>query len=179
MPKILHFVTTGAHNYFLYPLIDYRDKGRYEIVVGTLFARGAMHDDLEARGLRTFALDCTKWSQYLPAALRLAWLIRREKIDIVQTHLFDACCVGLLASRLSGRSVGLFTGHHPHESLLQYRVNGKWLALFVDMVNCRWLAHRAVALSEHLRDVLVNWARVPERKVVVLPNGFRLLPNTA
>lgn len=174
MAKVLHFVSNAEHCYFLYPLIDYHDRSRFEVVYGTLSPAGVMHRELEARGVRCFALGCTRRRQFPLAALRLARIIRREKINIIHGHLFEANLVGMLASRLAMTSRGVFTGQHSHECALQREVNRKRYPLWLDSVSSRWLSHRAVAHSDKVWDVLVRREKVPPGKVVLIPNGFDL-----
>src|SRR4029077_7146574 len=96
-------------------IADLTDRSRFELAFGSLGPRGSLHDELEARGLLTFALGCRGRRAYPSAAFRLARWLRRWRADVVQTHLLDACLVGLTAARLAGTPLGVLTGHHSHE----------------------------------------------------------------
>jgi len=62
--------------------------------------------------VKYFNLGVTKRWQYPLAVVRLAKLLRREKIDILQTHLYYAGLIGVLAKRLAKKTIVALTRHH-------------------------------------------------------------------
>lgn len=101
----------------------------------------------------------------LRALLQIPSIVRREKVSVVQTFLFDADFYGLLAARLAGRRVFLTTRRaikrrRPHH-IRGYRMTN-------------WLAHRIVCNSEAVRAFTLEAERVRPEKVLVVPNGARL-----
>jgi glycosyltransferase involved in cell wall biosynthesis len=88
-----------------------------------------------------FALGASSRSSYPIAAGRLAWRLRRDRVDILQTHLVDAAAVGLVAATVS-RTPIIVTRHHLDEHWLL----GKPLFVQLDRLYSR-LATRTVVPS--------------------------------
>src|SRR5438874_7596936 len=111
----------------------------------------------------------------LVATLRLAWLIRRERPDILHTHTAKAGTVGRIAAVLAGRRrppivVHTFHGHvlrgyfGPGRSLL-FRLLERWLA--------RWTT-ALIAVSPQVRDDLVSLGVAPPDRFAVIRLGIEL-----
>lgn len=97
--------------------------------------------------------------------LQLADIVRREKIGIVHTFLFDADVYGMLAARMGGPWSVVTTRRAIKKDrplhLLGYRLtNG-----FVDRIVCN---------SEAVRDFTLKKENPPSDKVRVIPNGVDL-----
>jgi glycosyltransferase involved in cell wall biosynthesis len=116
----------------------------------------------------------------LIATLRLAWLIRRERPQILHTHTAKAGTVGRLAARLAGRArppivVHTFHGHvlRGYFGPVRSRVF-RWLE--------RWLARGTtalVAVSPQVRDDLVAFGVAPREKFAVIRLGIELEQRVA
>src|SRR5207248_3024805 len=131
---------------------------------------GPLQEQMRACRLRSFALNCASRAHYPRAIIQLAAWLRRERVDIVQTHLFEASLVGLAAARLAGTPLAILTGHHSHEIPLHRRR----LLLGVDRLASRWLAHYIMAPSVDMKEIFIRDEGVPAEKIVVLPYGFDL-----
>ncbi len=103
------------------------------------------------------------------AILRLARLLRRQKVSIVHGHFFDPTFVGLVAARLAGVKF-VFTRHHSdHHS----RIGKKWHTR-IDAW-CGRNASRVIAVSEATRRIMIDDERVPEHKITTVYNGMNPL----
>lgn len=101
------------------------------------------------------------------AVLKLARELRRRRIDIIQTHLYEASLVGLLAAKLARTPVKVLTRHHLDQALMI----GKALPIYAD----KWAARTAdhiVTLGGAVKEHLVNREGVPAEKVNVVYQGF-------
>ena len=96
---------------------------------------------------------------------RLISIIRRERIDLVQTHLAGADFQGGLAARLTGRPV-VAVLHSVADDRATYRMRRRVLAKFAT----RHLADRLVAVSEAAKATHVSELGIPPDRFVVLPN---------
>jgi glycosyltransferase involved in cell wall biosynthesis len=170
MLKVLHLITGNARSPYLCAIADHTDRSRFEVIVGSLAGEGPLHEEMRAKKVRTVALGCETRARYPLAVWRLARWLRRERADVLQTHLFDASLVGLVAARLAGTPVAVFTGHHSHE-VPMYR---KRLPLWLDALCARWLAHWISAPSAQMKEMLVENQGAPASKIVVLPYPFEL-----
>jgi glycosyltransferase involved in cell wall biosynthesis len=132
------------------------DRARFQ---GTLLCQpgsklGAM---TEKRGIPTFWLKIR--SPYDPIAfVRIARLVRRERIDVIHTHSSrDAWLVGAVGKLLG---VPVFRTRH-----LLTRIGGPF-------VYAR-LADRVLTVSEDVRRYLVSEG-VPSERVIAVPTGINL-----
>jgi glycosyltransferase involved in cell wall biosynthesis len=103
--------------------------------------------------------------EILRTVLEIRRHCRRERIDIVHTHIFFASLVGLLGARLAGIPVRINTRHHASMN------HGKpfyWLDRLTNL-----LANRIVATSEILRRVLQR-EKAPGRKIRLIRLGIDL-----
>lgn len=101
--------------------------------------------------------------------LAFAGLLRflfRIKPDVVHCHLFTANILGLLAAKLTGVPLRLYTRHHSDYHFRYFPKGVKWDKL------CNHLAHRIIAPSQVVKDVLVDREGVASEKVSVVHHGF-------
>ena len=109
------------------------------------------------------------------ATVRLAWLIRRERPDILHTHTAKAGTVGRVAALLAGRRRPPVVVHTFHGHVLRgyFGPLRSWLFRQLE----RWLASRTTALiavSPQVRDDLVALGIAPAERFVVVRLGIEL-----
>jgi glycosyltransferase involved in cell wall biosynthesis len=137
------------------------------LLVGSLSRHNSPSWLAAANGARYFSLNSSKRYSYPTAVLRLARLLRRERIDILQTHLFDAAIVGILAARLAATPVVVMTRHH----LDQVGLIGSRFHIALD----RWSARKAdhvVVLSNAVRNYMISTDRLSGDNIEVIYQGF-------
>ena len=113
--KVLHVITDAEPNAYFGLIAAGTDRDRFDVRFASLCSRGVLQDQLHDSGLPSAALGADHRRQYPQATIKLARMIRRSKIDVVQGHLLDACFVGLLAARLANAPAPVMTAHHCHE----------------------------------------------------------------
>ena len=116
---------------------------------------------------RYFCFNADSRVRYPGAIARLAGLLRRERIDILQTHLFDAGVVGVLAARLARRPLAVVTRHHMDDVLL----GGTRFHVAID----RWMAKKAarvVVPSRAVRNHMTSRERLNGERIEVIHYGF-------
>lgn len=118
-------------------------------------------------GVGYLSLDADSRLQYPAAVVRLARFLRRERIEVLQSHLFDAGVIGVLAARLARTPLTIVTRHHTDQVVLV----GTALHIQLD----RWMARAAdgvVAVSNAVRDFLVTQDGVDSTPIEVIYLGF-------
>jgi glycosyltransferase involved in cell wall biosynthesis len=99
--------------------------------------------------------------------LRLVRLMRREKPDIVHTHLFKSDLHGRLAARWAGVPVVVSTAHN--NDAWAKRAPLGWL-----YGRTAQLADRIIAVSDEVREYQIKYTFLPPEKIVTIDNGVDL-----
>ena len=131
-------------------------------------ASSFLEEHLIQKGYNVYYIRCRGKRDWLPAFIRVWRLLRKIKPSVVHCHLIQATIIGLAAAKVSGVKKRIYTRHHSSLHHV-YIKKGRWWDKFSNN-----LATNIVAASGAVKKILINWERVPERKVVVIPHGFKL-----
>jgi glycosyltransferase involved in cell wall biosynthesis len=125
-------------------------------------------DELRAAGVRFFPLDRDSIRD-VRVLVSLVRLLRRERIDILHAHLWDANLVAVVAGFLARTPVVV-----AHEHTWSYE--GDLLRVLTD----RFLVARGssafLCVSEEDRRKMIEIERIPAQTIRVVTNGIRPLP---
>ena len=168
--RIVHFISDSQPTGYFRLIARHTDHHRFKMEVGSLDRAGGLQEGLREIGIPTFALGATRRWSYPLATLRLALRLRRDRVDVLHTHLFEASLVGLLAAKLARTRLAIFTGHHSHEVPLHQRR----LLFEVDRLAARWLADVVISPSGEMRDTFVNVYGCRPDRVEVIEHGIDL-----
>jgi len=170
--KVLHVITGlegGGAERQLVNLLRGSAGIQIQHEVVSLLDGGVYERDVRATGTVLHTLNMTR-SRLSPLALfRLASLIRRSRPDIVQTWLYHADLIGLLAARLAGGTPVVWTLRSSQLELHHYsRLTGLTIKALSRL--SRWpaaiLANSTAGMNDHLAiGYRPRWARV-------IPNGI-------
>ena len=98
---------------------------------------------------------------------KVAELIRRERIDIIQTTLFYADMIGTLATRFSFVPVIISVEHGSHGKNDPLRVSS------YHVLSYRWAmkhVQKIVAVSHEIRNSIIRYRKIsPEKEKTSLP----------
>ena len=140
-------------------------RERFEAwVCATRSITDAVTEELQLAGVHVLALGRTRTTDVLPF-LRLARLLRQERIDVLHAHMFGSNIWGTLIGRLCRVPVVIAQEHtwsyrgQPFRRLIDGRLIGR-------------LATRFVAVSRLDRTKMIEIEHVPEEKIVVLPTAY-------
>lgn len=168
--RILHLFVSlpvgGAENLLL-SILRGLDPARYESVVCTLGERGALAARVEALGIPLVELGLMRRGTGRSEAVRaLAELMRRERIDLLHTHLYHANFIGRLAARRAGLPCVV--------SIHNTYTRPKWHRRLINW----WLARRhtgaIIAGSGEIRRDILRYDHVRPELVEVIPNAVDL-----
>jgi sugar transferase (PEP-CTERM/EpsH1 system associated) len=136
------------------------DRTRYNVTVCATRSAGNYQPLLDEAGVRTIILDRnSRWETY--KLLGLLRLMRRERIDILHTHLFGSNTWGRILGKLAG--VPVIIAHEHWSSKSQREV-------WVDRLLYR-LSDRILVPSEASKRIVMEMERIPARCLSVLYNG--------
>jgi len=170
MISVVHLITglsSGGAEAMLTKLVLGMDRSRFRLLVVSLTHAGMYGPQLEAQGIRVVCLGLNRpWKAPL-VFWRLVRLLRRERPQVLQTWLYHADLLGLLAGRCVGVPVILWNircSWVPREP-------GKWL---------NWqLQKLLVRLSGWPHLVLANSQQGMEthRAAGYRPKHWKIIPN--
>lgn len=158
---------------YFWSIVRQHDRDRYPVMFCTTAHAGALQKRFEEAGTPQFSLDVTGRRQYPMAILRLAQLLRREKVSILHAHFFDPTFVGLIAARMAGSSF-VFTRHHSDHNI---RIGKKWHTK-IDAW-CGSHADHVIAVSEATRRIMIDREGVPGGLITTVYNGMNPLGEPA
>ncbi len=169
-PRTILYLSTssgpGGAERVISNLASSLDKDRYRAIL-CLFRPGWIQERSESRGVRTYIIPThgmTDWRW----ALQFRRLLRQEQVDLIHAHEFDA--------NVQGTCVGAMMGLP-----LVATVHGKnyFWERFRRRLAYRWVSRRAtmVAVSENLKQFIVEQVGVSADRIKVLYNGVDALPH--
>jgi glycosyltransferase involved in cell wall biosynthesis len=179
--KIVHVISglsTGGAEMMLNRLLSGMDRSRYENVVVSLTGLGTLGGRIEALGVRVYALGRRPESTthaigvmdfmylLLIGLWKLMVLLKRERPHILQTWLYHADLLGLLAGKLARVPAIMWnvrcTESNEHRKVAMCLL--AWLSRYPDMLVVNSQAGRRYHESKGYRPKL--WVHIP--------NGFDL-----
>jgi glycosyltransferase involved in cell wall biosynthesis len=168
--RFCHVIDGSNHNPLLYNSIKFSDREKFEYTIISLEPANGLQEQMKELGVHSFSLNYTSRKQAISALWRLYKYFRNEKIQIVQSHLFDASLIGLCGARLADVPVTIFTGHHSAETPLHNRK----LLTFVDGLSGRFFSRHTIAPSSQMKEIFVRDLKLPASKIAVVHHGFDL-----
>jgi glycosyltransferase involved in cell wall biosynthesis len=174
---VLHFIQEGDTSGIFPNLAKWHDKSKYRILFASLYRFDArLAEYMKSQGVESFSCDAQSRKDFPAAAAKLAGYLKREKVDILHTHLFEPSVVGLTAGFLAGTKYRVSTRHY---SDYHTRVSKNWHVRLDKL--CNSLSHKITGVSQHTSDHLIEVENVPANKVVTIYNGIdfdRITPSS-
>lgn len=165
--RVLHLITrlpVGGAERLMATVVRLLDPGAFESVVCCIQDGGAVAEEIQAGGVPVICLGLMEKGGFDRRVVpKLVELIREQKIGLVHSHLYHANLYGRLAATKAGIPA-IVSVHNAYTRRKWYR----------HLLN-RWLGRRSaavIAVSADIRDDIVRYDRLPESRVIVLPNGI-------
>lgn len=170
--KILHLTTDSkiaGTERLLLELAEKNSRDIFDMHFCTLAPWGRFHQQIQALGLHSCTLGLQGLRNTLSVYIRLLKLLKRERFDIVHTHLFLSSFLGLTAAHLAGVPFCVMTRHYSDYMYLF----GNCLKIKVDRL-CLRLCDRVIAVSNAVADVIKNRDKIDSAKICPIHNGIDL-----
>ena len=151
----------------LYRLLKHMDKSRFECKVISLASPGPVGEMIADLGIPVYSLEMQRGHPSLKALLRLVHLLKDQKPNILQTWLYHADLLGLIAGKLAGVANILWNVRSSNMDMTQYRrLSG-------------WVVRACAALSGFPQGVVINSnaGRHYHQKIGYRPSKWLLIPN--
>jgi glycosyltransferase involved in cell wall biosynthesis len=170
--NILHLITdlnTGGAEVSLYRLLRRMDRSRFNNRVISMIPVGEIGEKIRALGIPVTSLGLSPGQFSLAALWSLARELRSERPDILQTWMYHADLLGLLAAKLNGIQPVVWNIRSSVIDTSLYRpLTGQVIRL------CSWLSNmpRAVIINSRAgREYHTDIGYHP-RRWVLIPNGI-------
>lgn len=166
--RICHIAaTTEGATWMIEQLRELRDAKGYEVSAIIAAGCGALAEKLEREGIPFSRFDfefpaMKGWRSLLNRVVQLALLLRRERYDVVQTHLFASMVLGRLAAWLADVPVRLAMVAGPYHLEAH---TPRW----IDSTTL-WMETGLIASCEYTRT-LYRGLGVPEKRLSVIYYG--------
>jgi glycosyltransferase involved in cell wall biosynthesis len=173
--KVAHVITglgIGGAERFLRTLAVAVDRTKYDLHFFCVVSGGKLIPEIEKLGYQVHVIPCYNWERKIPFRFvlgniwKLIRIFRREKFDIVHTHLYRANMIGRIAALLAGVPYIYATEHNTNA----------WKKP-VDIFWDKFLAHfsdKIISVSEYVRYFTINQERLNPEKVLTLWHGIWL-----
>jgi glycosyltransferase involved in cell wall biosynthesis len=166
--NLLHFAEDSDTSGYFPQLARWHDRSRYRMHFGTLKPMAPwLREFMLDQGVSCFSCECKSRKSYPLGLAKLADYLRREKIAVLHTHLFDPSVVGLTAGVLARTPLRVMTRHY---SDYHTRINKTWHVKLDQM--CNRFSHAIIAVSEHTAEHLIGVEKADAKKVVTVLNGI-------
>ncbi|MHB1567641.1 MAG: glycosyltransferase [Solirubrobacteraceae bacterium] len=165
--RVCHFSASALDGHYFKNMAQGLSAHGVEVLLGSLHGAarpGWWRSDL--RRVNSFSLGASSRSRYPAAVVRLARLLRRWRVDILQTHLFDGAAVGIPAARLARVPLLIVTRHHHDQHWLLARP----LHVRLDRLMAQ-TADRVIVPSAAVRGLMVTRERSDGSRIQVIRLG--------
>lgn len=152
---VLHLIETlakGGAERLLVSTLKHIDRDRFNPMVACLFDMLDFQKDLENLGIPVFRLSMKNRFDWRRGICKLAKIIKKNKVDIVHTHLFHANIYGRIASLFSPAKTIVTTLHNKDYT---YEDNGRLsfkLRKYIDGYTGRCLNSKFIAVSNAVKE---------------------------
>ena len=159
---ITHDLGIGGLQQVVVNLCKAIDKEKFEISVLCLRALGVYSKEIEKLGIKIYFLGNKNTDYFM--FLKVAKLLRREKIDIIHTHNTQPLIDGTLGALLSNVKTIVHTDHaREFPDKIRYMIAEHAMSYF---------AYRVVGVSQHTCENLINYEKIYKKKIRIIENGI-------
>lgn len=147
---------------------EYLNKELFEIsfvILGE--GNSALYNYLSKTETPVYHIQYRGKKDIVKSLIKLLKIIRASRPSVVHTHLFEANLVGLTAALLLRVKKRIYTRHHATIHYKEFKKGLKWDKL------CNFIATDIVAISNNIRQILIDWDKVDASKVHLIHHGFK------
>jgi len=169
MRKILYLIESddpGGAEKVVLALVEYF-KHKYPIVIGCL-RRGWIYDQLIAKGFNPKVIPTNNGPVDLKLLCHLIQLIKRERVGLIHSHLFDINFYSSIAAKITGIP-HLCTEHgdihHPSKTSKKNLIKARILSI---------CSHKVIFVCRYTKTVFCKISNISKGKSAIIYNGIKL-----
>ncbi len=168
---VLQFAGLINRNDFIDTIIRGADPKRFKMMACTLSADCNIEPLAYGGRFAELSLEARSRAQYPRAVLRLARILRSQKVDILHAHHFEEAFLAVAAARLAG-NCRVVVGRHYHDEIYLLTRSAKRAILLSAEALVNREARQVVVPSRVIQRLLLERQGVASDKVAVIPYGF-------
>ncbi len=167
--KIMFLITSlsmgGAERHVLLLARELLKYEMFEPIITTLSSGGVFYQQAIEAGIRVISLK--RFNRYdLSTIIRLFFLLRKEKVSILHSHMYFSNFIGRIAGRLAGVPIIIATEH----GISLWK--NKFLIIF-DRFSHK-LSDRIITVSELSRQVRIKREKIDKNKILTIHNFINI-----
>jgi glycosyltransferase involved in cell wall biosynthesis len=139
------------------------NKQKYDVEIWSITRTGTLVDEYKAKGIPVRVLNISTYHNPFNF-LKLAWLLKEARVDIIHTHTYFTATIGRVAGWMAGVRTMV---HHVHSTYWRY----SFVNVCVERVLSRWTS-KIICVSQAVKKFVVDDERINEAKTIVIPNGI-------
>ena len=155
----------GGAEELLFEIIRKIDRKKFNPVIACMWDKGLIAEKIEKEGVKVHLVGMHSRFDLI-TIFRIAKLLKKEKIDVLNTHLFPANTYGRLAGILARTPIIISTEHNVDEwKNFIHKSIDYFLSFFTDKI---------ITVSEAVRNFYIREEKIPFSKYVTIYNGLDL-----
>lgn len=169
MKTIIYVISQVSHSKLFEWTARALNRDKYKLVFVLMHSRETTFEtNLRNEGFEVFRLTYLTKKDIPSCVLQMRAIFKNIKPDILHTHLFEAGIAGMTAARICRIPVRI---HTRHDAMIHHDFHPA--AVKYDKFINR-LSTRIIAISENVKEILMNLESVPQSKISIVPHGFEL-----
>lgn len=161
---VTHDLAIGGLQQVVVSLCRSIDRDIFNISVLCLRRLGEYKSEIEDLGIKVLLLPQKKKGTDYFSFIKVATILRDEKIEVIHTHNTQPFVDGTIASLLSGLKVKIIHTDHARYFPDKFRY------MFAEHV-MSYFAYKVVGVSKHTSDNLIKYEKISKNKIVTIENG--------
>lgn len=161
--QITHDLAIGGLQRVVANICRTIDRDRFDVQVLCLRELGPFAADIERLGIKVSLIPQIGRTDYF-SFLKVARILRSERIDVIHTHNTQPFVDGTMGALLSGVRTIVHTDHARNfPDKRRYMLAERAMSFF---------AYRVVGVSDHTSANLAKYEKIPTAKIETIPNGI-------
>ncbi len=145
------------------------DKNKFNLIFIILNpGKSHLESFIRSQNIKVYFIRYTSTRQLPSIIFKLYKIFKKEKADIIHSHLFAASLAGMIAGKLAGVKRRIYTRHHA----TSHHIYHPKMVKYDRLINR--FATDIIAISLNVEEILFERENVPHEKVHLIHHGFEL-----
>ena len=162
--QITHDLAIGGLQRVVVNLCDNIDKTKFDVAVLCLRELGEFAPEVASLGLNVFHLPQKRNGTDYLGFLKVAKILKKEKVDVIHTHNILPFTDGTMGGMLAGVKRIVHTDHARN-------FPDKWRYMVAEWIMSHF-AYKLVGVSQHTTENLIKFEKISPQKTTTIVNGI-------